>query len=85
MNWQAIETAPRDGSWILIGGGHADPEEWYGTYDEPWAVVATFRDNEWSFADWDGALRSHYLNPKWWMPLPALPNVGLTGTERGGG
>lgn len=71
-NWQPIESAPRDGTWVLVKGGNMG-DEWYGKTPEPPCVVAfsdSYAHEEWGFADWDGACRSYYLNPTHWMPLP---------------
>lgn len=75
--WQPIATAPKDRTWILLTGGVVC-EQWYGTETKPAAVVGTWEEDEWYFADWDGALRSAYEKPSHWMPLPTPPNAPPT-------
>ena len=83
--WQDIETAPRDGTWILLCGGRTD-EDFY-LRDEPEAqsrIVSAFwllsprgdgDGEEWSVGFWDGSWRTGYENPTHWMPLPPPPSV----------
>ena len=77
--WQPIETAPKDGTWILVYGEGTDDEAdtrkvsvaqytnyLNGTiYDEFW----------WQFAWYDGGYYGRFENPTHWMPLPTPPNV----------
>ena len=66
MNWQLIETAPRDGTGLLL---------WCAEMNEPvigrWSVDnATIREwwvDSWAPPDFD--------SPTHWMALPAGPNV----------
>jgi hypothetical protein len=82
MDWQPIETAPRDGTWVLITGGDVSEmfreQDPYGFYGGP--VVVAFFDSPlslgeggWSYAFWDSAWRSSFDAPTHWMPLPAPP------------
>ena len=83
--WQPIETAPKDGTWILLCGGRTD-EDFY-LRDEPEAqsrIVSAFwllspcgdeDGEEWSVGFWDGSWRTGYENPTHWMPLPPPPSV----------
>ena len=83
MEWQPIETAPRDGTEIIAVfssdyGGTQEKPTVYG----PW--TAAFRRNKW-MASWDDASvveREGYwgtdymetpLDPTHWMPLPEPP------------
>lgn len=75
MEWQPIETAPKDGTWIFLGGGHTDDEA------EPRScAVAQWTDYlnggktkpHWQFAWYDGGYYGRYENPTHWMPLPAI-------------
>ncbi len=82
--WQPIETAPKDGTPILLGGGHFVCEV-RGSYDEPvrHAAVAAW---------WKGTIQGHHKDGGWliaskdccyyfvvyekptkWMPLPEPP------------
>lgn len=72
LEWQPIETAPKDGTFILITGGRVDVYEWYNG-KEPESVMATWTLDGWHFASWDGAFRSEYLRPTHWMPQPCPP------------
>jgi len=75
MNWQSIETAPKDGTLILLSDDPSMP------------VVPGFYAGKWYY--WDGNVRwieslqddlcildswweGH--GPKYWMPLPEAPN-----------
>lgn len=73
--WQPIETAPKDGTWILITGGEGN---WPDT-DEVAPVVSAFceknyhGEDTWHYCFWEGGWYSMYENPTHWMPLPPLP------------
>lgn len=75
--WMPIETAPRDGTVILIAGG-ADDQMAYqsGRYDE--FMQAPTRAM-WSGGGWLIALAEaccvgiERINPTHWMPLPTPP------------
>lgn len=69
--WQPIETAPRDGTWIMLFAERAEPSVSFGYYDdqpfmpdddEPWG---------WAFIEADGM--PSRVAPTHWMPLPAAP------------
>lgn len=78
MEWQPIETAPKDGTWVLVYGDGTDDEAEQrkiavaqctnylnGTYyDEFW----------WQFAWYDGGYYGRFENPTHWAPLPEAPN-----------
>lgn len=75
--WQPIETAPKDGTWILLTGGkicehHVDEEHPL----QPPCVVARWGHNEWSDKDWvvteydTGVCCVEYENPTHWMEVP---------------
>tara|TARA_R110000868_G_scaffold99334_1_gene273432 strand:+ start:1300 stop:1947 length:648 start_codon:yes stop_codon:yes gene_type:complete len=79
--WQPIETAPKDGTWILVGGGETDDEE-----EARGIAVASWtrelngsvgdRYARWQFAVYDGGHYGNYINPTHWMPLPQPPQEG---------
>lgn len=57
--WQTIETAPKDGSWIVLSDGQRVlPDRW----------IEWGRDGS---ASWD---HFRYLQPIYWQPLPAPPS-----------
>lgn len=62
MNWQQIETAPRDGTEILIFTGFCF---YVVTYDDRFSAPWRIRDSE--------GLNDHV--PTHWMPLPEPPEV----------
>lgn len=77
--WMPIETAPKDGTWILLTGG----DIWKG-WDgdtQPDAVVGQYTESRnfspseghWQFAWYDGGFYGEYIDPTHWMPLPAPP------------
>jgi hypothetical protein len=86
--WKPIETAPRDGSWLLLKGGNhgiwRDDDEveqapvvcaFYNGKNEYWCDDANdMVDYEvWAYCFWDSGWRSVYVNPTHWMPLPEPP------------
>ena len=76
MGWQPIETAPKDGTWVLLTGGTVDgswdgdtaPMVVVGQYLPPWGSEAI-----WHFAWYDNGYYGEYSNPTHWMPLPEPP------------
>lgn len=79
MKWQPIETAPLDGTWVLLCGGTTTEEdvdryeEGIKAKDTKRPVTAFWRGDEWCFAFWDGSWYSRYDRPTHWMPLPPPP------------
>ena len=75
MDWQPIDTAPRDGTWVLVRGGRID-YGWDGDTDPP-AVVAQWGEGGgaeyWQFAWYDSGYYGEYKSPTEWMPLPEPP------------
>ena len=73
--WQPIETAPRDGTWVLLTGGHTDEcsmwDDLSGYVTR--CVVAKWQPKFWAMAYWDGEWRSEYLHPTHRQPLPEPP------------
>lgn len=79
-DWQPIESAPKDGTWVLMTGGTIS-YRWDG--DTAPACVAgqwtheinfLYREKgRWQFAWYDGGYYGEYENPTHWMPLPAPP------------
>ena len=77
-DWQSIETAPKDGTIILLGGGSWE-DHLLGGLDSEVNSSASARwvDGEYPFwcvcALEGGCSCSHYNNPTHWMPLPVPP------------
>lgn len=59
--WQPIETAPKDGTDILVYEKYKDSE---------YIVVASNHGFYWAFDD-----RDTEINPTHWMPLPEPPKT----------
>jgi hypothetical protein len=80
MDWQPIETAPRDGTWILLRGARMDDDD-YHRVEQPKCVVAHWRPDEddchddWTFAYFDGGFGLICFSPTAWQPLPPLPEA----------
>ena len=68
MAWLPIETAPKDGTKLLVfDGGKITTAYWDG---DSWELVVPsegYRDSDTVYA-------------KFWMPLPEAPNVEVTGS-----
>lgn len=62
-DWQPIETAPKDGSLILI---YAKRGQAIGFWDDCWKI-------DLEFVEWEGAAWGTIYNPTHWMPLPEPP------------
>ena len=65
--WQPIETAPKDGTDILIGGDHGYSG---GVLQAEWGITRLGHPAGW--VDMEGDT----YNPTHWMPLPAAPTEG---------
>ena len=80
MNWQPIETAPKDETRILcVMGTRVEIAQWY-------ADKYTKRPRPY-WTTWDpfSKSRDRARQPHWWMPLPDMPNAGIEFPERSGG
>lgn len=63
MDWQPIETAPTDGTRVLL----------WANVDGDWhVVIGLFRFNDWDVTDPDSGCDARAY-PLYWMPLPDLP------------
>lgn len=74
MTWQPIETAPKDGTKVLIYGTQW-LFDWQGDSDGPRIAVCSYDGEE----GWDICHTTYYsttcVNPTHWMPLPEFPKV----------
>lgn len=76
--WQPIETAPRDGTPVLVFIPAPYPE-----HDDPKMATAVYFGRKWGWevwclpAEWDGQVVDKSLvdAPTHWMPLPAPPEA----------
>ena len=64
MDWQPIETAPRDKTWVLLKGGTVN-YGWDGDSKPP-MVCAQFVHDKWQFAWYDCGYYGEYENPTHW-------------------
>lgn len=86
--WRDIDTAPKDGTWVLLYDPMANSLIYTGTWD------AKF-DSNWNYEsdnlEYKGAWTSYQaqsfgheeyatLQPTHWMPLPDPPNVSADST-----
>jgi len=74
MMWQPIETAPKDGTCILIFDGKEVHEanwgrSWLESVDN-WAAP---------FSDQDEQGGRYEFTPTHWMPMPGPPSILITG------
>lgn len=75
-DWKPINTAPRDGSEVLLYSPHLD-DVWVGAW-------TTGRDNirNCDWADFVTVSLERGLNPTRWMPLPAPPQASPLQQEK---
>lgn len=80
-DWRPIETAPRDGTWVLVLGDRykntdrpaVAPSRWIAETTERWEYVSDtrqeLRTEDSSHWDYDAEVYA----PTHWMPLPEMP------------
>lgn len=77
--WRPIETAPKDGTWVLLTGG-VIRYGWDGS-DKPDVVSGQYTaelnggtiEAHWQFAWYDGGYYGEYENPTYWLPMLSTP------------
>lgn len=89
MNWQPIETAPRDGTEVLVYFDCAtvpivhiawcnDAKDWadFSSYSDAFDSLEEY-EGWWSYVSGSVSFEklSGYREPTHWMPLPALPET----------
>lgn len=92
MNWQPIETAPKDGTDVLVFFDCATVPvvhiAWYRSREE-WESSGQFCGGWDSLEEWEGwwsytrgsvsqEKLEGYSTPTHWMPLPEAPNLNST-------
>ena len=69
MEWQPIETAPKDGAMILVN------DTTFGL--TPWVAASYYAGDDWSGWMYDDATTQDCNplgpNPTHWLPVPPLP------------
>lgn len=75
MNWEPIETAPKDGTRILIcGGTRTDSGDFCdGSYPFAGQTIAHWDHDGWNGGHSEGYNENWWHKPTHWMPLPPLP------------
>jgi hypothetical protein len=68
MEWQPIETAPKDGTWFLGWRSRKEPQD----------QIEAWKWNEDFELEYSGWMNAHddadfYESPEFWMPLPNPP------------
>ena len=81
-DWQPIETAPIDGTRILVFGGRQDylidadedagAEMFAVAY---WDQFLNWDEGNWRFCCYDGGFYGEWEFPTHWMPLPEVPEL----------
>lgn len=70
--WQPIETAPRDGTMVILADlTEVAPNGSTISYEDRWVVAGSYQRNNWynQFIEEDG----EEIYPSHWMPLPTAP------------
>lgn len=74
IGWQPIETAPKDGTWVLVWGGETDEMMDISREECRRVVTAQYSYVRWQFAWFDGGFYGKFDKPPThWMPLPEPP------------
>lgn len=77
MDWQPIETAPRNGTVILLSRGHDVYAGWWSGSDNwPWWIIDDTKESDEvmpGFIEPNGLKDEGQLAPRYWMPLPKGP------------
>jgi hypothetical protein len=72
MKWQPIETAPKDGTEILVYKRYRKYQEWVGKDEYDFYIHISFYDGgDWYISAYDPPWGNQ---PTHWMPLPEPPN-----------
>lgn len=79
--WQPIETAPKDGTWVHLTGGAHCYHDWDCPGPPPAVVSAQWSTRElsrevpgrWMAAWYDGGIYGAYYRPTHWRPLLEPP------------
>lgn len=90
MNWQPIETAPKDGTWMLVACGWPREDEDMGDWCRivRWAGEEQYKGYPWTTMDPEGIEIGGIIReniPTHWMllPPPPTPSAEIARAERG--
>lgn len=76
MQWQPIETAPKDGSYLLVSNGHGVwVARFKSVYQSGWKPPSPWQSMMLNHAHIPSAKRNG--SPTHWMPLPTPPIAAL--------
>lgn len=82
MRWQPIETAPKEGSYVLVCNGHGVwVARFKDVYQSGWKPSSPWQSMMLNHDHIPSAKRNG--NPTHWMPLPTPPSAALHGTMEG--
>lgn len=77
QGWQTMETAPRDGTWLLLYGVAHAHHGFPACYIGGWPLHADWVDEEpqdgWMGLGWDQLGELYEVEATHWMPLPKPP------------
>ena len=78
MEWQPIETAPRDGTWVLLCG--FETPDTSDSITNGWGACVVGKgfehsdvDDPWEVGIYDNFCELSVYDPTHWMPLPKPP------------
>lgn len=68
MKWQPIQTAPKDGTFIIaVWGGYECP---LTSHEDTFPGIAWFHQGEWHTRDYGASICPE---PLYWIPFPNIP------------
>jgi hypothetical protein len=74
--WQPIETAPRDGTPIILAGRYSIHYGWFRSEDEPFPWFLIDDLNHYTRDDGQECIEVNSGRDSWpvaWMPMPSMP------------
>lgn len=75
MTWQPIDTAPKDGSAVILYGLVGEPNFGYIAAKRERKVEHVVHQGHFSYGLWQTGTYWQWLDPTHWMPLPAAPEA----------
>lgn len=79
MEWQPIETAPKDRSILVVGGTWSSDGGGSGMCDNDYpltqSVIACWQRDGWCMGNGDAYNEEWWATPTHWMPLPPPPSA----------